>query len=254
VAITAAEMFSQGNWQRAWASEDDDALKKGALLAATMVFPLVFVMGFLGTVAAGQGGISDPSVAFFHLMEGSENLIIASFVVLVVSLVCSSTDTLQNAIVASVNRDISEGRAGLEFSRVATVAMIPLAIYLATGPTIFGFEFNAWSVFGIFLFADMLAAATVAPVLLTLWGSVSSKGALLGCIAGLASVVLYGMIEPPTDYEGVSQYFRYLIHPTGESIPASEGGLTNLWPFVSAIIGSATVTVAGSYALPDEVE
>jgi hypothetical protein len=62
------------------------------------------------------------------------------------------------------------------------------------------------------------------------------------------------MIEPPTDYEGVSQYFRYLIHPTGESIPASEGGLTNLWPFVSAIIGSATVTVAGSYALPDEVE
>ena len=77
VAITAAEMFSQGNWQRAWASEDDDALKKGALLAAIMVFPLVFVMGFLGTVAAGQGGISDPSVAFFHLMEGSENLIIA---------------------------------------------------------------------------------------------------------------------------------------------------------------------------------
>ena len=253
VAITAAEMFSQGNWQRAWASEDDDALKKGALLAATMVFPLVFVMGFLGTVAAGQGGISDPSVAFFHLMEGSENLIIASFVVLVVSLVCSSTDTLQNAIVASVNRDISEGRAGLEFSRVATVAMIPLAIYLATGPTIFGFQFNAWSVFGIFLFADMLAAATVAPVLLTLWGSISSRGALLGCIAGLASVVLYGMIEPPTDYEGVSQYFRYLIHPTGGAIPASEGGLTNLWPFVSAIIGSATVTVAGSYALPDEV-
>ena len=175
VAITAAEMFSQGNWQRAWASEDDDALKKGALLAATMVFPLVFVMGFLGTVAAGQGGISDPSVAFFHLMEGSENLIIASFGVLFVSLVCSSTDTLQNAIVASVNRDISEGRAGLEFSRVATVAMIPLAIYLATGPTIFGFQFNAWSVFGIFLFADMLAAATVAPVLLTLWGSISSR-------------------------------------------------------------------------------
>ena len=76
----------------------------------------------------------------------------------------------------------------------------------------------------------------------------------MGCIAGLASVVLYGMIEPPTDYEGVSQYFRYLIHPTGGAIPASEGGLTNLWPFVSAIIGSATVTVAGSYALPDEVE
>ena len=250
VAITAAEMFSQGNWQRAYASEDDEALQKGALLAAVMVFPLVFVMGILGTVAAGQGGVSDPSIAFFYLVDGTSSLIVAAFIVLVVSLVCSSTDTLQNAIVASVSRDITDGGMSIVYSRIVTVAMIPLAIYLATGPTILGFQFNAWSVFGIFLFADMLAAATVAPILLTLWGGVSSRGALLGCLAGLASVAVYGMIEPPTD----SQFYMYLIHPTGGAIPASDGGLTNLWPFVSAIIGSATVTVAGSYALPDEVE
>ena len=42
--------------------------------------------------------------------------------------------------------------------------MIPIAIYLATGPTIFNFELNALGVFEIFLFADLLAAATVAPV------------------------------------------------------------------------------------------
>jgi SSS family solute:Na+ symporter len=250
VAITAAEMFSQGNWQRAYASEDDEALQRGALLAAVMVFPLVFVMGILGTVAAGQGGVSDPSIAFFYLVDGTSSLIVAAFIVLVVSLVCSSTDTLQNAIVASVSRDITDGRMSIVYSRIVTVAMIPLAIYLATGPTILGFQFNAWSVFGIFLFADMLAAATVAPILLTLWGGVSSRGALLGCLAGLASVAVYGMIEPPAD----SQFYMYLIHPTGGAIPASDGGLTNLWPFVSAIIGSATVTVAGSYALPDEVE
>ena len=250
VAITAAEMFSQGNWQRAYASEDDEALQRGALLAAVMVFPLVFVMGILGTVAAGQGGVSDPSIAFFYLVDGTSSLIVAAFIVLVVSLVCSSTDTLQNAIVASVSRDIMDGGMSIVYSRIVTVAMIPLAIYLATGPTILGFQFNAWSVFGIFLFADMLAAATVAPILLTLWGGVSSRGALLGCLAGLASVAVYGMIEPPAD----SQFYMYLIHPTGGAIPASDGGLTNLWPFVSAIIGSATVTVAGSYALPDEVE
>ncbi|MCH2428807.1 MAG: hypothetical protein MK168_05705, partial [Candidatus Thalassarchaeum sp.] len=167
---------------------------------------------------------------------------------LVVSLVCSSTDTLQNAIVASVSRDISDSSMGVPYSRAATVMLIPLAIYLATGPTILGFEFDAWSVFGIFLFADMLAAATVAPVLLTLWGGVSSRGALLGCLAGLASVALYGLVEPPAD----SAFFMYLIHPTGGAIPAAEGGLTNLWPFVAAILGSSTVTVAGSYALPDE--
>ena len=44
----------------------------------------------------------------------------------------------------------------------------------------------------------------------------------------------------------------YLLHPTIGAVPAREGGLTNLWPFVSAILGSALVTVVGSYALPDE--
>ena len=248
VAITAAEMFSQGNWQRAYASEDDEALQRGAILAAALVFPLVFVMGVMGTVAAGQGGVADPSVAFFLLVGGSSTVVVAACIVLVVALVCSSTDTLQNAIVASVSRDISDSSMGVPYSRAATVMLIPLAIYLATGPTILGFEFDAWSVFGIFLFADMLAAATVAPVLLTLWGGVSSRGALLGCLAGLASVALYGLVEPPAD----SAFFMYLIHPTGGAIPAAEGGLTNLWPFVAAILGSSTVTVAGSYALPDE--
>ena len=248
IAITAAEMFSQGIWQRVYASKDDDSLRKGALLAAAMVFPLVFAMGFLGTVAAGQGGVADPSIAFFYVLGEAGFLIASVLIVLVVSLVCSSADTLQNAIVASYSRDISDGGMDLRSSRLATVAMIPLAIYLASGPTINGFEFNAWSVFGIFLFADMLAAATVSPVLLTLWGGVSSRGAFLGCLAGFASVAVYGVVEPPAD----SAFFMYILHPTGGAIPASEGGLTNLWAFLSAIVGSTAATVLGSYALPDE--
>jgi len=248
VAVTAAEMFSQGNWQRVYASENDDSLRRGALLAAAMVFPLVFAMGFLGTVAAGKGGISDPSIAFFYVIDESSLLVASVLIVLLVSLVCSSADTLQNAIVASISRDISDGEMSLRSSRTATVAMIPLAIYLASGPTIYGFEFNAWSVFGIFLFADMLAAATVSPVLMTLWGGVSSRGAFLGCLAGFASVAFYGLVDPPSG----SEFYMYILHPTEGAVPAREGGLTNLWAFVSAIVGSTVVTVVGSYALPDE--
>ena len=169
-------------------------------------------------------------------------------IVLVISLVCSSADTLQNAIVASISRDIYDSRMDLQLSRIATIAMIPIAIYLASGPTILGFEFNAWSVFGIFLFADMLAAATVSPVLMTLWGGVSSRGALIGCGAGFASVAIYGRYEPPAD----AAFYMYIVHPTGGAVPASEGGLTNLYAFLSAIIGSTAATVVGSYALPDE--
>ena len=104
LAVTAAEMFSQGNWQRAWASESDEALKKGAWLAAGLVLPLVFVMGFLGTVVAGQGAVSEPSAAFFYLIEDAGVIFVAAFIVLAVALACSSMNTLQNAIVASFSR------------------------------------------------------------------------------------------------------------------------------------------------------
>ena len=235
VAITAAEMFSQGNWQRTWASESDEALRKGAFLAAGLVLPLVFVMGVLGTVAAGQGAVEDPSAAFFYLIEDAGALLIAAFVVLAVALVCSSADTLQNAVVASISRDLSNGSMKLGQARIAPIAMMPIAIYLAT-------TIDALSVFEIFLFAALLAAATVAPVLLTLWDRVSSKGALIGAVAGLLSVVAYGAWTAD-----VSTGVDYIFHPT------HEWGLANLDVFVSALVGSAVVTVAGSYAMPDEV-
>ena len=235
VAITAAEMFSQGNWQRTWASESDEALRKGAFLAAGLALPLVFVMGVLGTVVAGQGAVEDPSAAFFYLIEDAGALLIAAFVVLAVALVCSSADTLQNAVVASISRDLSNGSMQLGQARIATIAMMPIAIYLAT-------TIDALSVFEIFLFADLLAAATVAPVLLTLWDRVSSRGALIGAVAGLLSVVAYGAWTAD-----VSTGVDYIFHPT------NEWGLANLDVFMSALVGSAVVTVAGSYAMPDEV-
>ena len=240
VAITAAEMFSQGNWQRTWASESDEALTKGAWLAAGLVLPLVFVMGVLGTVVAGQGAVDDPSAAFFYLIEDAGVLFVAAFIVLAIALVCSSVDTLQNAVVASISRDLSDNTMSLQNARYLTIGLIPIAIYLATGPTIVGFTFDTLGVFEIFLFADLLAAATVMPVLLTLWGEVSTKGALLGAVCGLLSVVAYGTFTGDLE-TGIGYVFS----------PTNEFGLANLNVFLSAVIGSAIVTIGGSKALPD---
>ncbi len=240
VAITAAEMFSQGNWQRAWASESDEALTKGAWLAAGLVLPLVFVMGVLGTVVAGQGAVGDPSAAFFYLIEDAGVLFVAAFIVLAVALVCSSVDTLQNAVVASISRDLSDGSMNLQNARYLTIGLIPIAIYLATGPTIVGFTFDALGVFEIFLFADLLAAATVMPVLLTLWSEVSARGALLGAVCGLLSVVAYGTFTGDLG-TGIGFVFS----------PTNEFGLANLEVFLSAVVGSTIVTIFGSRALPD---
>jgi len=231
IAITAAEMFSQGNWQRAWASEDDEALKKGALLAAGLVLPLVFIMGVLGTVVAGQGAVDDPSSAFFNLIDDAHVLLIAAFVVLGIALVCSSVDTLQNAVVASISRDLADGKMDLKQARIVTLAMIPLAIYLAS-------TIDALSVFKIFLVADLLATATVLPVFLTLWERIDSRAALVGAMSGLLSVVVYGMATAD-----LSTGIGYLTSPTNEF------GLANLEVFLSALIGSGIVTIAGSEIL-----
>ena len=232
VAITSAEMFSQGNWQRAWASENNEALKKGSLLAAGMVLPLVFVMGVLGTVVAGQGAVGDPSATFFYLIDDAGILLISAFIVLGVALVCSSADTLQNAVVASISRDLSDGKMELSHARMATIAMIPIAIYLAH-------TMDALSVFGIFLFADLLATATVLPVLLTLWDKIDSRASLAGAICGLLAVVVYG-----TYTADLSVGMGYLTSPTNEY------GLANLNVFLSALMGSGLVTIGISFILP----
>ena len=242
IAITAAEMFSQGNWQRAWASEDDKALKKGAILAAILVLPLVFIMGVLGTVVAGQGA-ADPSAAFFVLIEDASILLVAGFIVLGIALVCSSVDTLQNAVAASITRDLSDGKMNLKQARIATLVMIPIAIYLATGPTIGSFTFDSLGVFEIFLFADLLAAATVLPVLLTLWERIDSRASLAGAICGLLSVVFYGFYTAD-----LGTGIGYIISPTNEF------GLANLGVFLSALIGSGFVTIAGSEVLSNIIK
>ena len=124
-----------------------------------------------------------------------------------------------------------------------------MAIYLA----VWGVE-NGYSIFAIFLFADLLAAATVLPVLLCLWEKVHRKAALAGAICGILAVIAYGIYEPATSYEGIKQYTMYLIYPTmaevgGGAISPVDGGLTNLWVFVWALVGSGLVTILGSLAL-----
>ena len=227
LAITAAEMFSQGNWQRTWASEDNEALRKGAFLASGLCFIAVLLFGFLGTVAAGRGALSDPSIAFFELIKDYNELVLAMFLVLGIALVCSSIDTLQNAIMAVVSRDISDSNLTLVHARYAVITTAPIAIFLA-----WYYADDALSVFRIFLVADLFAAATVLPIFLSLSDRITANGGLVGAIFGLISVVIYGTFT--SDFEtGVG----YLTNPVNDF------GLANLDVFLSALLGSALMTI-----------
>jgi len=227
LAITAAEMFSQGNWQRTWASENNDALRKGAFLASLLCFVAVLLFGYLGTVAAGRGLISDPSLAFFELIKDYNALILSLFLVLGIALVCSSIDTLQNAIVAVVSRDLTDSNMGIAQARYAAISVAPIAIILA-----WYYADDALSVFRIFLVADLFAAATVLPIFLSLSDRVTANGGLVGAVFGLISVVIYGIFI--SDLETGIEYLTN---------PIDENGLANLEVFLSALIGSALVTI-----------
>ena len=189
LAITAAEMFSQGNWQRTWASENNEALRKGALLASGLCFITVLLFGFLGTVAAGRGAVMDPSITFFELIKNYDEPILAMFLVLGIALVCSSIDTLQNAVVAVVSRDLADSKLDMEQTRYFAIFAAPIAILLA-----WYYADDALSVFRIFLVADLFAAATVLPIFLSLSDRVTPNGGLIGAVFGLISVVIYGCL------------------------------------------------------------
>ena len=227
LAITAAEMFSQGNWQRTWASADNEALRKGAFLASGLCFVAVLMFGFLGTVAAGRGAVLDPSMAFFDLIKNYNEPILAMLLILGVALVCSSIDTLQNAVVAVVSRDLTDSKLDIEQARYFVIATAPVAIFLA-----WYFAEDALSVFRIFLVADLFAAATVLPIFLSLSDRVTANGGLIGAIFGLISVVIYG-----TYTSDLQTGLDYLTNPVNEY------GLANLDVFLSALIGSALVTI-----------
>ena len=227
LAITAAEMFSQGNWQRTWASENNDALRKGAFLASGLCFIAVLLFGFLGTVAAGRGALSDPSIAFFELIKDYNEIVLAMFLVLGIALVCSSIDTLQNAIVAVVSRDLTDSNMDISQARYTVILVAPIAIILA-----WYYSDDALSVFRIFLVADLFAAATVLPIFLSLSDRITANGGLVGAIFGLISVVIYGTIT--SDFEtGIG----YLTNPVNDF------GLANLEVFASALLGSALMTI-----------
>ena len=227
LAITAAEMFSQGNWQRTWASESNEALRKGALLASLLCFVAVLLFGFLGTVAAGRGALPDPSIAFFELIRNYPEPVLAMFLVLGIALVCSSIDTLQNAVVAVISRDITDSKLNIVQAKYVTVAIAPISIILA-----WFYADEALSVFRIFLVADLFAAATVLPIFLSLSDRVTANGGLVGAIFGLISVVIYGAYT-----SDLQTGLDYLTNPVNEY------GLANLYVFLSSLIGSALMTI-----------
>ena len=96
LAVTAAEIFSQGYWQRTYSAIDENVIKKSSIYAGLGCFVTVLILGIAGSAGAGFG-IENPSLSFIQQIEFNTFSRIL-VIVLCTMLVASSIDTLQSAI------------------------------------------------------------------------------------------------------------------------------------------------------------
>ncbi|MBW3602972.1 MAG: sodium:solute symporter [Actinobacteria bacterium] len=223
LAVTAANLFHQGYWQRVWAARDTRSLARGATLAAVGCVPVVALVGGIGIVAAGSGvPLGDPPVPFFALLAGLPGWVGLAVLVLAVSLVASSVDTLESGLAALVA--VERPAMSLVAARAVTVALVVPTVVAAL---------QGYSVLRQLLIADLLCATAVVPALLGLWRRATPAGALAGALAGLAGAVAPGALATGSITRGV----------LGATFPDA---VPTLPPFLGAAVASAAVAVAVS--------
>ncbi|UYG07103.1 sodium:solute symporter family transporter [Halomonas sp. M4R1S46] len=220
IAVTAANLFHQGYWQRVWAARDARALGRGAWLGGAVTVLVVAVVGGLGILAAMSGlALGEPPIPFFALLAGAPDWLALPALVLAVTLVASSVDTLQNGIASLVVAGAGRRGLSLPVARWVTVALMVPVVAIAL---------QGLSVLRLFLIADLLCAAIVVPVLLGLWSRMSAAAALAGGVAGLAGAVLPGWLASGSLVAGL----------LAASFPA---GVPTLPPFLGALLASTLV-------------
>jgi len=110
VAITGANLFHQGYWQRVYSSKSNKDLIIGLLVASVLILITFSILGFSGIIAI-WGNLCCSNEAeynnvFFSLTLPQKGWINVIVLILVVSLVCSCTDTLQIGLTATIVNDV----------------------------------------------------------------------------------------------------------------------------------------------------
>jgi len=184
IAIIAAELFNQGNWQRVYACKDDPTVRLAFLGSSLVILPLLFLSGLLGLIAAGFE--LSGTTAFFDLLQmlAVPSWLIGAVVLLAVALVMSSLDTLLNGISAVFTIDLlrlsNRPDRVLLISRILTVAVgIPAVAIAAKG----------FSVLYLFFIADLICAALLFPIVFSFYnryqtGANAFCSSLLGIAVG----------------------------------------------------------------------
>ncbi|WP_333708907.1 sodium:solute symporter family transporter [Tepidimonas ignava] len=220
IAVTAANLFHQGYWQRLWAATDTQALHRAAWAGALVSAAAIAVVGALGIVAALRGlPLGQPPVPLFALVQQGPAWGLWAVLLLAVALVASSVDTLQSGIASLL---VTQHRGTtLRGARWATVLLMVPVLLVA---------WQGLSVLRLFLVADLLCATAAVPLLLGLHPRVPRHAALAGMVAGVVGAVLPDALASGSLGQGI----------VAATFPAN---VPTLAPFVGALLASSAVTL-----------
>lgn len=219
IAVTAAEVFSMGYWQRTFSAENSKVIKQASIYSGTGAFLTILILGIGGAVGAGKG-LEVPALSFIEQLE-LNNFTILLLISLATLLVTSSIDTLENAIASTISLDIIKKKS--EEAKLITLLVVGIALIISNEVT---------SIFNVFLVADLFAACLVFPAFYRI--KKSSKDILL-------VVPFVGSL--------ISAYiFRYVsidpqLNPGGVFIPTDLYGLADLNSFAVALLSSMVITL-----------
>lgn len=186
IAVLAAEMFNQSNWQRVYACRNDQVVRRSFLLSSLAIIPILFIAGFLGILGAASGFNDDR--AFFSLIQqlALPTWFIILVLILALALVMSSLDTLLNGIVSVFTLDLKrlfpqmQSSGLLRISRILAVVVSTVAVLIAA---------QGYGVLYLFLLADLVCAGAIFPILYGLYsrrvtGTMAFWSAVMGIVAG----------------------------------------------------------------------
>ena len=225
IAVTAAEVFSMGYWQRTFSAENSKAIKQASIFSGIGAFLTILILGIGGAVGAGKG-IESPALSFIQQLD-LNNFTIILLVSLATLLVTSSIDTLENAIASTISLDILKKKT--EEAKLITLLVVCVALVVSIEVT---------SIFNVFLVADLFAACLVFPAFYRVKKSSKDILLIVPFIGSLISVYL----------------FRYLfidlqINPGGIFIPTDLYGLADLNTFAIGLLSSIVITLVADKAI-----
>jgi SSS family solute:Na+ symporter len=222
IAVTAAEIFSMGYWQRTFSAETSKVIKQASIYSGTGAFLTILILGIGGAVGAGKG-LEVPALSFIDQLE-LNNFTIMLLISLATLLVTSSIDTLENAIASTISLDIIKKKS--EEAKLITLLVVGIALIISNEVT---------SIFNVFLIADLFAACLVFPAFYRIKKSSKDILLIVPFVGSLISTYIFRYVSIDSQ-----------LNPGGVFIPTDLYGLADLNTFAVALLSSIVITLVAN--------